>query len=1075
MTALSYFKIATLLLVIASLPIHVRAVGVYPYLLDPRENPDWDRYAVSHPSLEVFNPLPQFATLRNIPTQQSQLVNYTQLIDKFCLNPNTTLGGIVWPRNPDFMFADNYKDFVQYVKDKELYITSVHGFSPVSAGYRPPKDVLEYLENTLGDKWFGMANGEQDGHYFGAFIGEELPLSNKPINQYIAFRDYFDKMESILGPKMTTLLSSTYPHYQLKTGLYTLAGAETSQHGPNAQLRYAFIRGAGKQYGVLWFGNVSVYNRFGHKVYPKKTNKHGRPSKKREYSNPLNGNYVCTSNVSLDGYKTDSIGDPFGPTCGTSLNIMKRLMYAQMLYNSGYTSFEGGWFYDNNKGEELSPIGLIQHNAYLWMSKKTLPTLGVHLTTVALYLDYFNGWAPPRQKRGVIYRTWTNLPYTSGDYLTDGLLRMIYPSYQDASYFHDETGVSSHTPYGDIIDVVLSDAPVWVLKRYDTVVVSSQLRGGTEVERNLFEYVEGGGHLVMTANNLAKLPNGYFNVSVGGECRLVPAGAKVYLYNREVPVTEGHNMTVCHLEVTKTAKSKVLAWLADSTPLAILFEASNDNGGSFIALATPYALSSTQVAKPASEVDSTLTTPFPLLDHTAAIFHNTFTEASIIQSTANLSIVTNYIGTSQLLVLVSNPELTEQPLRLITKNGELKDVQEIELDQSEKGQVGYLPDGYENTDIGKSTPTTIAGGDTRLFRVTANLTLTRINKTQPKPRPRGISLHLRHTELSIRREILIRPTFFQHYDSVVIDYSYLITKDEEFLSSERVWLTTQGVTVYVDASPSINLFPTLRLTNDAPDLYNESMRALTALLDKMNVVGSRDLIISLHLFPGDQTKNTTLEQFNTTLHYISDKAKQLNITLHLLDTPKNEYEMMPMSRWLDTYGLSSIKFVLNLARLIEYGYSYKYDAIISSRTSMFYINAPGWDLFGNKYTDNQPIHKTNETTRLQVSKMLRHICSLVRCPYNTSNGGYRRQRGDMKMQTPHKEMNKDLKQITHTYLNKLRKNYRESDTTNDSRDREDGGNYNVCTIVLDAVFDSQDEEYEDVQIIEQVLIGKSTM
>ena len=143
----------------------------------------------------------------------------------------------------------------------------MHGFSPVSAGFFPPREVLDYLEAVLGSRWLGMANGEQDGHYFGVFVREELPANNNRVRQYLNFREYFRGMEAILGPKLTTLLSSTYPHYQLKSGLYTIAGAETSQHGPNAQVRYAFIRGAGKQYGVLWFGNVSIYNRFGHKVY----------------------------------------------------------------------------------------------------------------------------------------------------------------------------------------------------------------------------------------------------------------------------------------------------------------------------------------------------------------------------------------------------------------------------------------------------------------------------------------------------------------------------------------------------------------------------------------------------------------------------------------------------------------------------------------------------------------------------------------------------------------------------------------------------------------------------------------
>ncbi|XP_064403556.1 uncharacterized protein LOC135349038 [Halichondria panicea] len=999
------------------------AVRVYTHLLQPKENPDYDRYRVIHPSLEVFEPLPQFATLRNLPSSQAYLINYTQAIDKYCLNPNTTLGGILWPVSPSFMFSDNYKDFIDYIKEKGLYITSVHGFSPVSAGYRPPKSVLEYMEATLGSHWFGIANGEQDGHYFGAFIREEMPLNNPPLDQYLNFRDYFDRMEHILGPRLTTLLSSTYPHYQLKTGLYTLAGAETSQHGPNAQLRYSFIRGAGKQYGVIWFGNVSIYNRFGHKVYSKK-----KKASKTSHQTTRKIKFSCVNYTSMEGYDVDSFGDPFGPSCGTSLNLMKRLMYAQMMYNSGYVSFEGNWFYESNKGNDLSPIGLIQHNAYKWVSQKKV-SLGKHLATVAIYLDYFNGWASPRQNKGVIYRTWMNLPYVNADYLTDGLLRLLYPHYQDSSYFHDETGVSSPTPYGDIVDVILTDAPVWVLKAYDTIFVSSQLAGGEEIARNLFDYVQSGGNLVITAGNLATLPRGYFNVSVTGGFRVIQAGEKVYLHSQKQPITERYNMTVRHLEYTQGAT--ILAWLKDSTPLAIQIK--DTSGGTLVVLATSYAVSSTQTNKPVSEIDEPITTPFPLLDHASLILHSSLSNASIIKSTTKLSIVTNYVDTDKLLVLVSNPLLEQQPLKFVVQNGEIINVKEIILDQSEKGQIGYLPDGYENADIGKSTPTTIAGGDTRLFQVTTTLKMTEIDKPSVKPRPIGIALHIRHIRLSLRREINSRPTFFQHYDSVVIDYSYLITKDEEFLVKERNWIATQRVKVYVDATPSLDLFPTLRLTSDAPDLYNESMSSFISLLKKMAILGSHDLILSLHIFPGDQSKESTFEQFNTTLQFLRELAKPLNITLHILDTPKNQLELLPMSRWLETYSLSSISFALSTSALLAFT-DYKYDTILTTRTSMLYINAPGWDLFGLKYTNNEAISK-NQTTELEIKQLLKHICSLVCCPYAKSP----------KTQT----LDKLAKQQNHMYRGTQCNN--------------------VLPFVMDSVYLNQDEEYSDIRAVEQLL------
>jgi hypothetical protein len=70
-----------------------------------------------------------------------------------------------------------------------------------------------------------------------------------------------------LGHKHAALVSLNFGHYFLKEGTYTLIGAETAQGLPNSQVYYAFIRGGGKQYGVPWFGNASVWNRWGYKTY----------------------------------------------------------------------------------------------------------------------------------------------------------------------------------------------------------------------------------------------------------------------------------------------------------------------------------------------------------------------------------------------------------------------------------------------------------------------------------------------------------------------------------------------------------------------------------------------------------------------------------------------------------------------------------------------------------------------------------------------------------------------------------------------------------------------------------------
>lgn len=950
---------------LASMVLCGDALRLYTYPMDPTENPDYHRYPVEHPGLSTFTHVPEFATLRELDAKNGDIINYKQQIELYCLNETTTLGRLIWPGDTTILFAKNYREVIDYVASQELYITSIHGFSPVGEGFRPPIEVLEYLSNILGPRWFGMAAGEQDGHYYDALVWEEVPLNVERSFQYLHFRDYFRGLEEILGPRMTTLLSSVYPHYELKSGHYTMAGAETSQHGPNAQLRYAFIRGAGKQYGVLWYGNVSIYNRWGHKIYIKSTT--ASANTKSPPPKPNTRNYTCSTNDSV-------LGDASGPLCGTSLNLMKRLLYAHILYGSGYVSIEREWFY-TNATQQLSPIGLIQHNAYVW--SQNIKNIGTHIATIALYLDFYSGWAAPRLKRGYEYHVWNNLPYSAGDHLTDGILRMLYPSYQDASYYHDETGVSSPTPYGDNVDILLSDAASWVLEQYDTILVASELIGSVEIESNLRAFLQAGGNVVITATNLASLSETTLGINVtNSPCKVVREGAKVMLNTGEV-IIERYNMSVC--ELTFPTNTTVLAHLIDGTPLAVVMPLAS--GGSLTVFASPYAISLTQQGQPHSDVDYSLHSLYPLLDHVKYLVNATLYNATLFTSTANLTITVSHISGYDFHVLISNPELKEQPLKIMCVQADIMKIEEIQLDQSEMGHIGYLPDGYQGTQLGNSTATTIAGVDTRLFIITLtnSPSLNFLPHIKPKPPPKGLGLHLRNIHSSIRQEIHLFPTFFQHFSIIAIDSEYLLSHDVIFLQQESVWLTSQKLEVVIDATASINVFPGLRLTRDQFGLHNKTLALFASLLHKMNVIGSHNLTLSLHTFTNG-SKQSQID-FNDTLHYIIAIATPLNITVHMLDARKNPFDLLPLTRALDSYSLSNMPIVLNLARLINYGNESKYDPIIRERSSMLYINAPAWDTLGIGYANNLPITCTNMTGRAQVINTLTHVCTMRLCPY----------------------------------------------------------------------------------------------
>ena len=105
-------------------------------------------------------------------------------------------------------------------------------------------------------------------------------------------------------------------------------------------------------------------------------------------------------------------------------------------------------------------------------------------TPVALMLDFYNGWNMPRHLyRGDKYKIWGKLPYEKGDYLTDGLFRMIWPGYEDCSYLRNERGFLTPTPFGDIFDVITNRCHPSILQQYNCLMLLGDVEMTPEVVR----------------------------------------------------------------------------------------------------------------------------------------------------------------------------------------------------------------------------------------------------------------------------------------------------------------------------------------------------------------------------------------------------------------------------------------------------------------------------------------------------------------------------------------------------------------------------------------------------------------
>jgi hypothetical protein len=177
------------------------------------------------------------------------------------------LANIVWP-GAGSALASRWPELAALLAARGLPATDLGGFVPGGLQQYDAAAAPNFTAGAaiLGDKFLGFDMGEQDVRYLWGYASRTATFAGPTarFERLVAFRDFSDAIEERLARRLGALASSTYGiHHWLKTGFYTNAGAETSQSNGNAQVLYAFVRGAAKQYGTLWYGQVSIHNTFG--------------------------------------------------------------------------------------------------------------------------------------------------------------------------------------------------------------------------------------------------------------------------------------------------------------------------------------------------------------------------------------------------------------------------------------------------------------------------------------------------------------------------------------------------------------------------------------------------------------------------------------------------------------------------------------------------------------------------------------------------------------------------------------------------------------------------------------------
>ncbi len=931
--------------------VNSEPLRIYSTMYDTAEHPDHNRYSVTPPTWKTFDGRTQFICLRSIPGDPAKLA---EELNRYQSND---LGRFIWPYR-DAIFFKRLEEIADEIKQRNLYLFDIWGYVPGNGPYDPdkPGDWIQFrvdpkqckiLKEKLGDHWLGMDNGEQDGRYIGSFSNQIYPRTNNRNLAYFLFQRHFEQLGDDLCNRLATLVSLNFGHYFLKEGVYTLIGAEAAQALPNSQVYYSWIRGAGKQYGVLWFGNASVYNRWGWKDFSKT----GKP-------------------------------DQYGPgaTKGASLNLLKRLLYSHLLYNSAAVGFESGWFI----GDQLSPIGKIQQSANRWLQKNGMP--GTMISQTAVLTDFQCGWSFPRHLyTGFTYRVWGRIPYESGDYLTNNVMNLIYPGYQDSSYFHDESGFLTPTPYSDSADNLLSDAPLWLLIRYPLIIAAGNLNGRTETKNKLLDYVRQGGRLILTAGNIAEFHE-LAGISVSSKQNVDPS--EPILFSDGLKVRENSPFDLYGLNLPLNAE--ILA-KHKNLPVAAKVPCGK---GFVIVLASEWGIPSKSTASKLidNKTDKHLLNPFPMLDHVRTVMDHELNRTVLFEVGDDLGSIVCRKEKGVYTIGIFNNDFKEKPFQIKSKIGKIESIEELPIDISERSEIGFLPEGFEKTDCGKHSDKTIAGVDVRIFEVRVQeQNVVEIPHNIPDPNPKNRFLSLRgHRPL--KEQILMRPSFFQYFDGVVIDWKYLHERTAETVKKEAAWLHRQKVRIAVDFTSGMNLFPDLRLVkNDMPE-YEKSLRMIREVIDKAAIWNAETVIIRGHNPPTIYDEQQAFKDMREAYAFLGKYAQSKKITLAIRIGTCYPRDITEMKQVAEADPDHTIRFIPSLSHLNElFGINPSKENL--DKTAFILMTSALNDLFNGVYwTENAPLYKgISETDAFKIIHKCKDIPLFFDAFYENQDEEYRDQ------------------------------------------------------------------------------------
>lgn len=98
----------------------------------------------------------------------------------------------------------------------------------------------------------------------------------------------------------------------------------------------------------------------------------------------------------------------------------------------------------------------------------------------------------------------------------------------------------------------------------------------------------------------------------------------------------------------------------------------------------------------------------------------------------------------------------------------------------------------------------------------------------------------------LERAVAERPGILDHFDGFLVDAAWLESRSDTAIERDAGWLADRSLGTIVDFSRSINRFPDLTFCGGVPHQRDESIRRITAVLDKMARLGCHAAVITSH-------------------------------------------------------------------------------------------------------------------------------------------------------------------------------------------------------------------------------------